>query len=161
MKKCFLESPLGLLKIEGNERGLTAVVFLNEKIPTTLKQEIPEELYEAHQQLTDYFAGKGYNFQLKLNPTGTQFQQKVWKKLQAIPMGRTSTYSDMAKQLGDLKTIRAAATANGKNPIAIIIPCHRVIGSDGSLTGYSGGLWRKKWLLDKKHEQKSEQLTLF
>lgn len=159
MLKSFIETPLGTLKLEGDASGLTSAVFLDEKIPETPKWEIPQELVDAHQQLTDYFCGNRKHFNLKLNPSGTAFQQKVWQALSKIPFGKTCTYLDIAKQLGDVKTIRAAASANGKNPIAMIIPCHRVIGTDGSLTGYAGGLWRKKWLLE--HEQDSEQLAFF
>lgn len=159
MKTIILASPLGFIEIKGNDLGLASVTFLDEKTPATPKAEIPSELTDAHQQLTEYFAGKRKVFDLKLKPSGTEFQQKVWQKLQTVPLGKTATYLEMAKELGDPKTIRAAASANGKNPIAIIIPCHRVIGTDGSLTGYAGGLWRKKWLLE--HEQDTEQLTLF
>lgn len=120
---------------------------------------IPKELKPAVDQLAEYFEGKRTHFELKLNPEGTEFQKKVWKKLEEIPFGKTISYQQIANQLGDPKVIRAAASANGKNPIAIIIPCHRVIGSDGSLTGYAGGLHRKKWLLE--HESPSKQGVLF
>ena len=106
-----------------------------------------------------YFEGKRNQFDLNLNPAGTDFQKKVWNELLQIPYGKTCSYLDIAKRLGDPKSIRAAATANGKNPLWIVIPCHRVIGSDGSLTGYAGGLWRKKWLLD--HENPVKQTSLF
>ena len=96
---------------------------------------------------------------MKLSPEGTEFQKKVWSELLNIPYGKTATYQQMANTLGDPKVIRAAASANGKNPISIVIPCHRVIGSDGSLTGYAGGLHRKKWLLE--HENPSAQQSLF
>ena len=114
-------------------------------------------LKECTQQLNEYFHGKRIEFSLPLAPKGTDFQKIVWSELQRIPIGKTVTYMDMAKRLGDPKVIRAAGTANGKNPIAIIIPCHRVIGSDGSLTGYAGGLKRKQWLL----EHESSQTSLF
>ncbi|MCK5677367.1 MAG: methylated-DNA--[protein]-cysteine S-methyltransferase, partial [Flavobacteriaceae bacterium] len=99
------------------------------------------------------------SFDLKLNPQGTDFQQNVWNELQRIPYGKTTSYLDQSKKMGNVKAIRAIASANGKNPIWIIIPCHRVIGSDGSLTGYAGGLWRKKWLLE--HENPTKQTSLF
>ena len=99
------------------------------------------------------------HFKLKLNPQGTEFQQKVWKELLTIPYNKTRTYLEQTKAIGDVKAIRAVASANGKNPIWILIPCHRVVGSDGSLTGYAGGLWRKKWLLD--HENPIKQQSLF
>jgi methylated-DNA-[protein]-cysteine S-methyltransferase len=110
-------------------------------------------------QLNDYFEGKRTEFDVLLNPQGTDFQKKVWNGLLQIPYGKTMSYLELSKQLGDVKAIRAVASANGKNPLWIIIPCHRVIGTDGSLTGYAGGLWRKKWLLEL--ENPSPQQTLF
>jgi methylated-DNA-[protein]-cysteine S-methyltransferase len=124
-----------------------------------VSDEIPENLKEAVSQLKDYFDGKRTDFTFKLNPKGTDFQQKVWQELLNIPFGKTINYLDLAKKLGDPKVIRAAASANGKNPLWIVVPCHRVIGTDGSLTGYAGGLWRKKWLLE--HENPTNQQSLF
>lgn len=154
----FIETPLGIASITGDEEGISEISITNnteEKYSNT----IPETLKEAVIQLQDYFDGKRDHFNIKLNPSGTDFQKKVWKELSNIPFGKTVTYLDIAKKLGDPKCIRAAASANGKNPLWIVIPCHRVIGSDGSLTGYAGGLWRKKWLLD--HESPIKQQTLF
>ena len=110
-------------------------------------------------QLNEYFEGKRTQFDLQLNPEGTDFQKKVWNLLQTIPYGKTMSYLQLSQQLGDVKAIRAVANANGRNPIWIIIPCHRVIGSNGSLTGYAGGLQRKQWLLD--HESPYKQQSLF
>jgi methylated-DNA-[protein]-cysteine S-methyltransferase len=110
-------------------------------------------------QFEEYFNGTRKTFDIPLSPEGTEFQKKVWTELLNIPYGETTTYQQMANKLGDPKVIRAAASANGKNPISIVIPCHRVIGSDGSLTGYAGGLHRKKWLLE--HESPSPQQSLF
>ena len=110
-------------------------------------------------QLQEYFEGKRTDFDLKLNPKGTEFQQKVWKSLLDIPYGKTVSYMDQTKKLGDVKAIRAVASANGKNPLWIVVPCHRVIGTNGSLTGYAGGLSRKKWLLE--HENPFTQQSLF
>ena len=124
-----------------------------------ISTKIPEELKEAVLQLQDYFDGKRTTFTFPLNPSGTDFQKKVWDELLHIPFGKTCSYLDLSKKLGDVKAIRAVASANGKNPLWIVIPCHRVIGSDGSLTGYAGGLWRKKWLLE--HENPVKQETLF
>lgn len=109
-------------------------------------------LEKTMQQLNAYFAGKLQQFDLPLRPAGTAFQQTVWNQLIQIPFAETITYLHMAKRLGNVKAIRAAASANGKNPLAIIIPCHRVVGADGKLTGYAGGLHRKQWLLE--HEAK-------
>lgn len=119
----------------------------------------PEILVKAARQLEEYLTGKRESFALELDPDGTDFQKKVWGLLQSIPFGKTQTYAWMADRLGDPKVIRAAASANGKNPIAIVIPCHRVIGSDGSLTGYAGGLHNKRFLLEL--EKANGILTLF
>ena len=116
-------------------------------------------MQSAFQQLNDYFKGELEEFSLKLNPQGTAFQQKVWKALNEIPFGKTCSYLDLSRKLGDEKAIRAVASANGKNPLWVVIPCHRVIGSDGSLTGYAGGLQRKQWLLN--HENNTSQLSMF
>jgi len=157
MHKVYVKSPLGTLEIEGDESGLIAIAFIDKEVPSTTV--IPESLQEAVKQLHEYFTKKRTVFDLKMAPQGTDFQVKVWNTLQNIPFGKTASYLDMAKTLGDPKVIRAAASANGKNPIAIVIPCHRVIGSDGSLTGYAGGLHRKKWLLE--HESPICQGSLF
>ena len=130
---------------------------MNENVEISTK--IPEELKEAVLQLQDYFDGKRTTFTFPLNPSGTDFQKKVWEELLNIPFGKTRSYLDLSKKLGDVKAIRAVASANGKNPLWIVVPCHRVIGTDGSLTGYAGGLWRKKWLLE--HENPIKQESLF
>ena len=152
----FINSPLGITKIVGDENGISIISILQEG---KISVEIPTELKEAVTQLQEYFNNKRTNFTFKLNPKGTDFQQKVWQELLNIPYGKTISYLDLAKKLGDPKVIRAAASANGKNPLWIVIPCHRVIGADGSLTGYAGGLWRKKWLLE--HENPIKQQSLF
>lgn len=113
----------------------------------------------AVEQLKAYFSGKLRSFDIQTDLEGTSFQQKVWKELRNIPFGKTISYLELSKRLGDVKAIRAVASANGRNPLWIIIPCHRVIGSDGSLTGYAGGLYRKKWLLE--HEGVIKQQSLF
>jgi methylated-DNA-[protein]-cysteine S-methyltransferase len=141
-----MKSPIGNLRISGNSKGISEVAFTEDAVEPTGK--IPNELLEAVTQLNEYFSRDRTEFDLKLNPEGTEFQKKVWKTLQHVEFGKTRSYQQMANILGDPKVIRAAASANGKNPIAIIIPCHRIIGSDGSLTGYAGGLHRKKWLLE-------------
>ncbi len=158
IQEAYIETPLGIAVIAGDENGIASVSVTKESKNKPSK-EIPFYLEDASTQLKEYFEGKRTNFDLKLNPSGTEFQKKVWNQLLNIPFGKTATYLDMAKRLGDPKCIRAAASANGKNPLWIIVPCHRVIGSDGSLTGYAGGLWRKKWLLD--HENPVKQHSLF
>ena len=156
MQTAFIKTPLGTAKITGNDNGIASISILEEGNITT---KTPKELKEAVTQLQDYFEGKRTNFDFKLNPQGTEFQQKVWQALLEIPFGKTCSYRDLSKKLGDVKAIRAVASANGKNPLWIVIPCHRVIGTDGSLTGYAGGLWRKKWLLE--HESSAKQQSLF
>ena len=157
MDTAYLHTDIGSLEIKGNEEGLASVHFLNTEEETS--SSIPNSLQNTFEQLKDYFSGKRTEFDLKLNPKGTDFQKRVWQKLQEIPFSKTVSYQTIANRLGDPKVIRAAASANGKNPISIIIPCHRVIGKDGSLTGYASGLHRKRWLLE--HEYPSKQQSLF
>ena len=156
METAYFETPIGLAEIKGDENGLASISVLNEKKPEGI---IPEVLEDAVYQFQEYFEGKRQNFTLKLNPEGTDFQKKVWEKLQTIPFGKTVSYLELSKQLGDVKAIRAVAAANGKNPLWIVVPCHRVIGSNGDLVGYAGGLSRKKWLLE--HESPVKQTSLF
>jgi methylated-DNA-[protein]-cysteine S-methyltransferase len=156
METAFIKTPLGIAKITGDEQGIASISILEEG---TITKKIPKDLKEAINQLQDYFNGKRTSFDFKLNPQGTEFQQKVWQALLDIPFGKTVSYMDITKKLGDVKAIRAVASANGKNPLWIVVPCHRVIGTDGSLTGYAGGLWRKKWLLE--HENPTNQQSLF
>jgi len=156
MEIAFIQSPLGITKIEGDENGIAVISVLSEGAAT---KKTPAVLKEAVNQLQEYFEGKRTEFTFKLNPKGTDFQQKVWQELLNIPFGKTTSYLDLSKKLGDVKAIRAVASANGKNPLWIVVPCHRVIGSDGSLTGYAGGLWRKQWLLE--HENPNKQQSLF
>ena len=156
METAYIKTPLGIAKIMGDENGISVISILEEG---NVSDIIPTILQEAVSQLTDYFEGKRNDFTIKLNPSGTEFQQKVWKGLLEIPFSKTMSYLELSKKLGDVKAIRAVASANGKNPLWIVVPCHRVIGTDGSLTGYAGGLWRKKWLLE--HENPSNQGSLF
>ena len=157
MPTVYLKTPLGTAEITGDLNGVSAISILDFEKENTVP--IAEELQLAAKQLLEYFKDNRTEFTFKLNPKGTEFQLKVGKELQKIPFGKTISYMDLSKNLGDIKAIRAAASANGKNPLWIVIPCHRVIGSDGSLTGYAGGLWRKKWLLE--HENPSNQRGLF
>ena len=126
---------------------------------TILSETISDLFDDVVTQLNEYFQGNRTDFQFKMNPIGTDFQKKVWEELLKIPFGKTVSYQEVTNNLGDPKAIRAVANANSKNPLWIVILCHRVIGSDGSLTGYAGGLWRKKWLLD--HENPVKQQSLF
>lgn len=157
METAYIQTPLGITKLKGDENGLNSITVMD--VEEELTEVIPEALEDASYQLQEYFEGKRESFNLDLNPQGTDFQQRVWNALLDIPYGKTTSYLELSKTLGDVKAIRAVAAANGKNPLWIVIPCHRVIGSDGSLTGYAGGLHRKKWLLD--HENPVKQQTLF
>lgn len=157
----FQKTPIGIAKIIGDKNGIQSVSILDESevSKSELNASTPYCLQDCVIQLEEYFNGKRASFNLTVNPKGTEFQIKVWKELLKIPYGKTRTYLEQSKALGDIKAIRAVATANGKNPLWIIIPCHRVIGSNGSLTGYAGGIWRKKWLLAL--ENPTKQQTLF
>ena len=148
-----------MLKIESDELAIKAISFVKElEEPSDIQ---PEILQKAQEELQKYFDGNLKEFSLKLDPDGTDFQKKVWALLYKIPYGKTWTYADMANKLGDPKVIRAAASANGKNPVAIVIPCHRVIGTNGSLTGYSGGLENKRYLLDLENRVANGVMELF
>jgi methylated-DNA-[protein]-cysteine S-methyltransferase len=157
MQKALIyhQSPIGLLEIRGEDEYITAVYFVEEA-----KEEIiiSPAVKQCALQLDEYFAGKRKDFDLTLQPEGTGFQMRVWAQLQHIPFGETISYLTLAKQLGDPKCIRAAGMANGKNPVSIIIPCHRVIGSNGKMIGYGGGLWRKKWLLNHENSLSGNDL---
>lgn len=175
METCIISSPLGYTKIVGDEDGISEVTILNtielsegetyglsfqRKLESKEKTTdiIPTELEDCVIQLQEYFEGTRTAFNLNLNPQGTEFQKKVWKQLEQIPYGKTVSYLELSRQLGDIKAIRAVANANGKNPLWIITPCHRIIGSDGSLTGYAGGLHRKKWLIEHENPYKQQRL---
>lgn len=157
LEKIKINTPLGVVKINGNAEGIHSVIFSNKKSPVS--KEIPKVLQECVQQLEEYFEGTRKEFTVKLNPQGTEFQRKAWKSLQTIPYGKTMSYSEQSNILNKPKAIRAVANANGKNLLAILVPCHRIIGSDGSLTGYAWGLERKDWLLN--HESNIKQQSLF
>lgn len=156
--KTSIKTPLGLVEIKGNSLGISKIEVKEDALLAETP-EVPNELKQAVVQLREYFAGEREQFSLPLNPAGTDFQKKVWKALQEISFGTTCSYLQLAERLGDVKAIRAVAAANGKNPLWIVVPCHRVIGTNGSLTGYAGGLWRKKWLLE--HENPPTQQSLF
>jgi methylated-DNA-[protein]-cysteine S-methyltransferase len=144
----YYESLIGALEITGTERGILTVGFA-ENTPDELCA-LPKCLTECVSQLDEYFKGSCTEFSLSLIPEGTPFQQEVWQQLLKIPFGETRTYHDIAAAVGKPRGAQAVGRANALNPIAIIIPCHRIIASDGKLTGYAGGLWRKEWLL--RHE---------
>ena len=156
----FLLTPLGPLTLTGSDAGLSTVSFLDEAAETTATAAVPTCLREAHQQLQAYFGRELRAFDLTYAPAfGTDFQRQVWQALSGIGYGRTASYLDVAKLLNNPKSMRAVGAANGQNPLAIVRPCHRVVGADGSLTGYAGGMHRKKWLLE--FEQPTRQGGLF
>ncbi|TDU43599.1 methylated-DNA-[protein]-cysteine S-methyltransferase [Gelidibacter sediminis] len=157
MEHCIISSPLGCTKIVGDKRGISSISILSSE--EKLTDSIPLVLEDCVYQLYEYFDGNRTQFNLNLNLEGTDFQKRVWVSLLSIPYGKTLSYLQLSQQLGDVKAIRAVANANGKNPLWIVVPCHRVIGSDGSLTGYAGGLSRKQWLLE--HESPYRQQRLF
>jgi methylated-DNA-[protein]-cysteine S-methyltransferase len=145
-------SPIGRIKIVADKDCIQAITFIDDLASTSNNEgiESPAVIHQCIDELIDYFNGSRTQFTVPIHQSGTDFQQKVWKELYEVPYAKTMSYAELAKKLGDTKVIRAAASANGKNKIAIIVPCHRIIGSDSSLTGYAWGLARKKWLL--QHE---------
>ena len=145
----YYQSPVGLLKIGCDEKRLYSLLFVDDVTDAPVENTITKSVCS---QLDEYFSGGRQTFDFPFEQQGTPFQNKVWELLYHIPYGKTISYMQLAKQYGDVKAIRAVASANGKNNLAIVVPCHRVIGSNATLTGYAGGLWRKRWLLD--HEAK-------
>ena len=148
VKRAFLKTKLGYLEINGTEKGISKVEFINRKVSIT---RIPSVLKPCINQLKEYFSGERQEFELELDMEGSPFQIKVWNELLKIPYGTTISYLELARRAGDTKALRAVGGANGANPMVILVPCHRVIGSDGKLVGYGGGLKRKKWLLEHEH----------
>jgi len=144
-------SSLGSLRILGRGSSILGVEFSEVEVPNA-QDAVPEILLVCRSQLDEYFRGKRKAFALELEPRGTPFQQRVWKELLRIPYGETRSYKAVARKIGNGQAARAVGTANARNPISIVIPCHRVLGSRGELVGYGGELWRKKWLLD--HERR-------
>jgi len=147
MYQSFYNSPAGSLLISASDSGITQIKFVDKANPGTNKEQEYSIIKDCISQLHEYFSGTRKIFSIPLDPKGTDFQKEVWGELNKIPFGKTLSYLELAMKLGDVKKIRAVGGANGKNPIAIIVPCHRVIGSDGGLTGYAGGMDKKRWLL--------------
>ncbi|RFM27184.1 methylated-DNA--[protein]-cysteine S-methyltransferase [Deminuibacter soli] len=149
----YYQSPVGMLKIGGTDQYIAEISFIDKQEQVEHGEPgISEVMHQCTEELIEFFNGKRRVFDIPVYQEGTEFQQKVWSELLNISFGKTISYMDLAKRLGDVKSIRAAASTNGKNHIAIVVPCHRVIGSNHTLVGYAGGLWRKKWLLE--HEMK-------
>lgn len=157
MNRCVIKSPIGNIGIGEDDGKILTIQFTD----NTLLAPNTDILINAANELSEYFEGRRKGFDMVLGPLGTDFQHKVWNKLLKIPYGKTITYLELAKQLGDPNTIRAAASANGKNPLAIVIPCHRVIGSNGSMIGYAGGLDRKQALLQLEGASVMSQMNIF
>lgn len=158
----YYDSPIGIIRIGGTEHYINEISFIDDK--TQMKYGEPgisDIIHHCTEQLIEYFAGRRKEFNIPIHQTGTEFQQQVWSKLSLIPYGKTISYLDLSKQIGNEKAIRAVATTNGKNKIGIIIPCHRVIGTNKTLVGYAGGLWRKKWLLQHEFRVSNGIQTLF
>ena len=154
-----MKSPVGVLKLVASDRGLAAILWENDsssrvKLGTLVKDNNHPVLRETARQLNDYFAGKRQGFSVQFDVAGTGFQKEVWQALATIPFGETRTYGEIARQIGRPKAVRAVGAANGKNPLSIVVPCHRVIGSNGKLTGFAGGFDTKAALLkleSRKH----------
>ena len=164
----YYKSPLGILQITCTGNAVSQVSFVNRKGAEKIQEDevVIEEpgspaLKKCIDQLDNYFSGRLFEFDLELEQPGTDFQQTVWTELLKIGYGRTESYLSLSKRIGNVKAIRAVGTANGKNNIAIIVPCHRVIGSNGSLVGYGGDLWRKQWLLQHEAKYANGVQTLF
>jgi methylated-DNA-[protein]-cysteine S-methyltransferase len=148
IKRAFLKTPMGYLEINGTEKGISKIEFLNFKVRIT---RVPATLRPCVNQLKEYILGKRHNFTIDLDLSGSSFQLRVWNELIKIPYGTTISYLELARRVGDIKALRAVGGANGANPVVIVVPCHRVIGSNGKLVGYGGGIKRKKWLLEHEH----------
>lgn len=144
-----IDSPVGPIQISGTDKIINAVLFTEDQ-PVDFPQP-PRLLLDCAQQLFEYFSGERKIFDLPIAQEGTEFQQLVWQQLLYIPFGHTISYQQLARRIHNPKSIRAVGTTNGKNKLVIIVPCHRVIGADGTMVGYGGGLWRKRWLLE--HER--------
>ncbi|MFT4153270.1 methylated-DNA--[protein]-cysteine S-methyltransferase [Parafilimonas sp.] len=158
----YYQSPIGMIKIAGTDHYIAELSFIDK--PEQMKHGEPgisEVMHQCTEQLIEFFSGKRKEFDIPVHQTGTFFQQKVWGELLQIPYGKTISYLELSRLVGDEKAIRAVAATNGKNKIGIIIPCHRVIGSDKSLVGYAGGVWRKKWLLHHEFKISHGIQTLF
>ncbi|HRK75553.1 MAG TPA: methylated-DNA--[protein]-cysteine S-methyltransferase [Rhodothermales bacterium] len=160
-----MDSPVGPLEIRANDQFVTGLYFEGGKGASSIRQT-PSPVQPAHLQtaiaeLNAYFSGRLRTFSFPIHQTGTDFQQRVWQELMRIPYGETISYLELSQHIGDTKTIRAVGTANSRNNLNIVVPCHRVIGKNGQLTGYGGGLWRKDWLLNHEAKWAKGVLTLF
>jgi methylated-DNA-[protein]-cysteine S-methyltransferase len=161
MYKSHYQSPIGLIEITASDSGLLSVSFRDEAKEINTTASANDITKQTAEYLAEYFAGNRQAFDVPLAPVGTVFQQLVWKELVKVPFGKTDSYSSIAHKLNNPLSVRAVGAANGKNPIAIIVPCHRIIGASGHLTGYAGGLWRKEFLLNLEGASKGVQAKLW
>ena len=159
LSKAYYESPIGFIEITANEKEIISIYFVDSANKNLNKNSSIIEL--CLNDLDEYFKGKITRFSFPFNFSGTDFQNKVWNELLNIPYGETISYAELSGRIKNPLAIRAVGTANGRNPISIVVPCHRVIGSNNNLIGYGGGLWRKKWLLDHEKSVKYGLTTLF
>ncbi|KQL41135.1 cysteine methyltransferase [Bacillus sp. FJAT-25509] len=153
----YIDTPLGILRIVGNEKGVAYIDFVKED-NNEIQKIVPPSLKDAGNELIEYFNGSRKEFSIKSIAKGTPFQESVWRELVKIKYGETASYADIANRIGNPKAVRAVANANARNPLSIIVPCHRIIGSNGKLTGYAGGLWRKEWLLNREQGRETFKL---
>ncbi|MFJ8065410.1 methylated-DNA--[protein]-cysteine S-methyltransferase [Psychrobacillus sp. NPDC096426] len=152
-------TPIGVLEIIGTEEAISSIMFAEQDVVVhSLQEETPAVLKECYVQMDEYFKGERRAFSFPYTSIGTEFQKSVWNALLTIPYAETGSYKDIAISIGNEKAIRAVGSANGKNKLSIVVPCHRIIGSDGKLTGYAGGVWRKEWLL--AHEKGITKLPI-
>jgi methylated-DNA-[protein]-cysteine S-methyltransferase len=149
--RTYYRSEIGPLEVVGTQKGILTITFVEDE--SGADRPLPACMKECLRQLDEYFKGKRQKFSIPLLLDGTDFQKAVWRQLQKIPFGQTASYGEVARAIGNPRAFRAVGNANNKNDIPIIIPCHRVIGSDGKLVGFGSGIWRKEWLLD--HEKGS------
>lgn len=159
ISKAYYNSPIGIIEIKGTEEGILSILFEEEIENNEETAYVSEVVKDCLKQLDEYFNGKLKEFNVNYIFEGTDFQKKVWNALTSIPFGRTASYKDIAEAVGSPKAVRAVGSTNSKNLVSIIVPCHRVIGVNGKLTGYAGGLWRKEWLLnhEKKYSSTNEE----
>ena len=163
----YYQSPVGTVRIKAHKGCINEILFMDEVTEQQrddneiIDQADTDVLAKCRQQLDEYFSGERKTFDFPVKQEGTLFQEKVWNELLHIPYGKTISYRQLSQMIGNVKSIRSVGTANGRNSLPIVVPCHRVIGSDGSLTGYGGGLWRKKWLLEHENKFGNGVVSLF
>ncbi|MFF2888215.1 methylated-DNA--[protein]-cysteine S-methyltransferase [Paenibacillus sp. NPDC057967] len=156
MYKLDMDTPIGVLEIVGTDTEVVSILFPDRDAHVYLcHSDTPVALQQCAKQMEEYFNGQRWDFSFPYRHEGTAFQSQVWNALKGVPFAKTGTYQSLAEEIGNVKAVRAVGSANGRNKLSIVIPCHRIIGSNGTLTGYAGGLWRKEWLL--RHEQNVAQ----